>query len=493
MAVTEFDPALYEKLKTAMTEMSSLYAALYRRLNQGDDIKGYLKYDRSGLLAESLNSVEIQKKRFEELREAVRSFGVQKEESLYAGQQDMDNAPDVNYPCPRFEDIDVDITDLYTGHVSYSFLNSGKSFSKDYSDMNAFLKRSGYQGKNWLQTGTSELTNWELYYNTITVLGHHLPFSTPDAYTDKLLMNSLASVLATLPDAGQDGFTGIADWAEDVTGVKKIDGWIKQVRSWAERALKKGLSYDEFMSSSEMLDFLDQLDGIDPDFLRGMIVSIFDKEKWEAASQAVKQVGDVMGAIDILDVGFDILNHSLTDYSVQVSYLDSMKDALLNYGYSHGRVIQCIDTLKKQYEDELLYTLTKVGEKLKGEGIKQAVKGVTYFIPALKPANLILSAVSKGTGLVFAENISADKALMGLQQYDGVLTRTYEKYTQMMEKGVASPEDVKEADRLYALLTATKKKEYECMMQLSKTGSAEYNTYKAKYEELCEMMKDLSA
>ena len=126
-------------------------------------------------------------------------------------------------------------------------------------------------------------------------------------------------------------------------------------------------------------------------------------------------------------------------------------------------------------------------------GIKQAVKGVTYFIPALKPANLILSAVSKGTGLVFAENISADKALMGLQQYDGVLTRTYEKYTQMMEKGVASPEDVKEADRLYALLTATKKKEYECMMQLSKTGSAEYNTYKAKYEELCEMMKDLSA
>ena len=190
-------------------------------------------------------------------------------------------------------------------------------------------------------------------------------------------------------------------------------------------------------------------------------------------------------AFDYGGIIADCILHCVTDYSTQISYLNAMEEALLAAGFNRSATINAIHKLRREYDDKFYYAAAQVGEKLADKLFGKVEKQVVGSVPGLGLAENIMGAYSKTMRMVYASDISADKALMGLQQYDAGLTRAYQKYVDLMAEGKATVHDMEQAEKIYTLLGAVKQKEYKAMMQLTKdVDQILYHKYSQKYDAL---------
>ena len=379
----------------------------------------------------------------------------------------------------------------YAGYASWEFLSSGRSLSGDYNDLDGFLNTSAYRSA-WEKAGLGEWANTELYIQAgagllDSLFGTELSGLMPDywdEYADELLENALSGILESLPDAElRWEFTGLSDTVSNLTGVENLDKWADQLASLIKKCAEDGMTSEEILNSADVWQMLQQLSPDENQVFCKMFKKVYE------ANKLSETVSDVLGAAGIIDDCIEVLTHCLNDYSGQVAYLEAMENGILAAGFSGGPVIEKIEEMKKIYQSDFLKAMDVLEDYVKDEAIsagKGAVlKAVSKKIPFVKDVDFGLKVVDTAADILFADEIGAVKGLNGLRQYDHVLTKSYERYEEMIRAGTATDADMREADRLFQILKATKIKEYEHMMILCEDSDyTSYEYYKAKKGQL---------
>lgn len=466
----------------------------YHQQMEGWNLSPYEKYDREGLFSRFCSDCDRQSSRAQELWRELQNIKQSIMESIERGTLEVEQVEDIHFETSAFgPSVAAAVVATYTGYKAYQFgLNTDLSFTGSFNDWKTFVNSDFYKLKNTVETGYSMITNWSLWGKTIT--------GDLDDVTDEWLEGALAGVLDSMPNVAPDGFEGIADWAKDVTGVKNLDSWIKSMASLAKKFAAAGYSRDEFFASEEVKVLMESVKKMDKDDLRHYMESFIDEETWQKAvgvlakgeaAEFAERLGEDLDTLEWLDLAFSGLNHALTDHTVQMQYLDSMEAALTESGFTHGAVVRAIDELRHQYSSSLYNAAKKTWKKAKEEAVKETGKAIAGAIPGIKEANAILSTGSKTISLLAAKDIAADKALMGLRQYDEVLSRSLDGYVQKMKDNMATETDMMNAERCYELWVGTKKKEYECMIEMVGKGPAR-GVYQTQYNKLLEMEKEIA-
>lgn len=464
---------------------------LHHRLDGLDLFTRYGKYDREGLLEQFYRDYVRQELHAQNFRQRLQNAKRNILETIASGLAEIQRTGDVHFEASAFGPaVTAAVVATYTGYKVYQFgLNSGFSFTGSFNDMATFLNSDFYKSKNLLQTGYSMMTNWSLWGKKGT-----------QGITREWLESALSGVLDSMPNVAPGGFQGIADWAKDVTGIQNLDSWIKSLTSLARKFAAAGYSRDEFFASEEVKALMESVQKMDQDTLRHYMESFIDEETWQRAigilakgeaAEAVERLGKDLDTLEWLDLACSGLNHALTDHTVQLQYLDSMEMALTENGFTHGEVVRAVDELRHQYRSSLYNAAEETWKKAREEAVKWAGNKVAGLVPDIKAANVILTAGSKTIGLLAAKDIAADKALMGLRQYDEVLSRSLEGYVQKMRDNLATETDMRNAERCYELWIGTRKKEYECMIQMVGKGPAS-GVYRTQYNKLLELEEQIA-
>lgn len=369
----------------------------------------------------------------------------------------------------------------YAGYQIYQFESSGKSLTSDFNDLYAFKNTLVYQCTS-VEAGMGEWSNYGLYLDTlIQAFGGDLGII--DNYTDEMLESALAQVLMSLPDSeAMDSFETLDELAT-YSGIENLDKWISALKKILSTYAEGGKSFDDIKLDENFQKLMSQLPADIRDQTAGWISSAY------AAQILGDTVSELTDKIERLDTYIDVIMHCLNDYSVQVSYLDTMEDALLSAGFSGESLLAKIREMKENYQNEYSYAMDKVGnlivKEVKTTATKEIIKKVSTLIPCVKDVDLGLSLSSTVAQLENADEISAIKGLGGLYQYDYCLSAAYQNYVDMMNENVATEADMQEADKIYTLLKQTKIKEYDYMLTLCERRDQKlFEEYHVKYTEL---------
>lgn len=480
---SSFDNAGYKNLQKVTQQAVDNSDGLYYFVTRnGQIIADLLKYDRNGKLADFISGVKNLEGRVKALAEGLDDYEALVEEYLASGQIMMSGLDGVSYQMPLFSNIVIaPFSDSYPKYSSYQFMRSGKTFSDDYNDLYSFINTDVYQKHHMWETNLSMMADWDKLLIGIgcTVLNDTSGF---DYYTDELLKTAMTALLDGLPNA--DSVVGGAK-INNILGIKNSDKWLKEFFTLFKTfgTSKEGATIKEFLKTDEYKEWLSEA-GENGEFVDEIIKEFAKEMDAKGLVQTVGKVGgDVLDALEWADVLYNIIGHSLADYSVQIGYLDTLKNSLLESGFAYGPVQKLIDELRVEYDDSVTYAIRSIVKKGVEDMEKGVIGSVVGQIPVLREANKMLKIGTTTVKAIYADTLSADKTLMGLQQFDLSLTRSYEHHLQMVKDGVANESDMEELDRLFQLIVTTKKKEYECMMTLSK-GSNLYSEYETKLKEL---------
>ncbi len=488
MAKSSFDPDGYQRLQKDYEKVMAAFGDLYQNVT-GSAVSEYINNYRGGSeLSQAVENFKATQQKAIDMESILQKYFEMMTGTMEEGNRNMSSVdtPDAN--VPKFSEMEVSSkSDRYNGYISYQWSEAGLDFSSNYNDMYSFIQSSGYINQSNWKTGSSEYNNWELFvkgmYATITG-----DMSALDYYTDELLENSLISVMDSL--AGADAMAiGLNGKMKEVTGVSNWDDWVSQIKDLIKWAAENGIGYDAFYASEKYIRFIDKFDMEDQKIIRRIMEMTANKETLDKLAERAGQTEIILDWLKWSDPLFKCLKNEFTDYSRQISYLDTMQEAMLSAGYPYGAVHKAINNIRKRYDSALDNMVNEYKGLAKKQIAKWGTKIVGEFDPVFGGVNKGLSFISNISKLANYSDIKADKALMGLQQYDRVLTSTYSKYQQMIKDGIASQADMKEADRIFKILCSTKQQEYQNMMTLCKEGTAEYNRYLSKYNELTEWLK----
>lgn len=481
----------FDRLISDTDRIINQFSDLHHRMDGLDLFTRYGKYDREGLLEQFYRDYVRQELHAQNFRRLLQNAKRNILETIASGLAVIQQTEDVHFEASAFGPaVTAAVVATYTGYKVYQFgLNSGFSFTGSFNDMTTFLNSDFYKSKNLLQTGYSMMTNWALWGG-----------KGAQGVTREWLESALSGVLDSMPNVAPSGFEGIADWAKDVTGIQNLDSWIKSLTSLAKKFAAAGYGRDEFFASEEVKVLMESVQKMDQDTLKHYMESFIDEETWQRAigvlargeaAEAAGRLKKDLDTLEWLDLAFSGLNHALTDHTVQLQYLDSMEMALTENGFTHGEVVRAMDELRHQYRSSLYNAAKGTWKKAKEEAIKGGGNIVAGLAPNIKAANAILTAGSKTIGLLAAKDIAADKTLMGLRQYDEVLSRSLDGYVQKMKDNLATETDMRNAERCYELWIGTKKKEYECMIQIVGKGPA-IGVYRTQYNKLLALEEQIA-
>ena len=374
----------------------------------------------------------------------------------------------------------------YESYQIYQFESSGKSLISDYNDVysfrNTWVYKSGQQ--------SASISQWSNYEMMLEALG--LPLNAIEEYNEGLLESAMGSILGSLPDLRSAENFETFDQLEKYLGIENLDKWISALKKVVSAYAKAGAAFDEIKLDEEFKKLMEELPASVQEMVSGAIGSMLTAEYAE-------DITKMTDTIERLDTCIDVVMHCLNDYSVQVSYLDTWEDAMLNAGLDGGFVLSKIRELRETYQSDFTYALDKVEElitdEIKKTGKKELIKKVAELCPVVKWADLGLGLSSTVAKLQFGDEISAVQGLDGLYALDQNLTTSYQYYTELMQAGIATEADMQEAERLFNLLKQAKTKEYSHMLTLCEGRDIDlFNQYHAKYIELTgEPWKDYSA
>ncbi len=475
MAKSSFDPDGYQRLQNDYEKVMAAFGDLYQNIT-GSAVSDYIQNYRGGSeLQRAVERVKATQQKAIDMESILQKYYEMMTGTLEEGNRNMSSVDTPDAQVPKFSEMEVSSkSERYSGYISYEWNWQNFDFARDYSDIYSFMNSAGYKYQNNMYTGRSEWSNKELYIQYFT--GHI------DDYTDELLENALMSTLDTMAGSMASA-KGLNDEIKAKAG-KNYDTIINELSKLIENTLKEGGTKEQLFASE---DFKQICEGFD--YQLGVPLKTLIDKSWNNINGMFKTGATIITIMNYLDPAIKAIVNVTADYTNQLSYLDTMQDALLAAGYPYGPVQKIINSAREKYAEpyeRFISDFTKVCEKA---AYDKSFDLAGALSPEFKVIDKTIGYIAKEAKLVHASDIAADKALMGLKQYDAVLTNTYEKYQKMISDGVASQADMKEADRIFRILCTTKQQEYKNMMTMCSKGSADYQKFQRKYNELTEWLK----
>lgn len=480
---TKWDADGYGSILAKIQDAEAAYREAYLRVHQQDVVNFVSAAKRCGVSIRGIG--EYQQKitdGYRSVQNLVQNMQVHQAEYIAALEQGKQNIQNQAMTAHAYGWINMAAAVSYDASAAYRFAQSGKSFSADYNDLSAFMQTEEY--KTAMQkAGVAKWSDTALILDTL-VPG--LGLGSADDYTRGLLEGGLSSILDGLPGVTEKAaYDGTLDELGAALGIDNLDKWVSEIRNGLSAY---GANWKEFVDSDVYKTALKE---IEDDEMRRVFADALEKMFTHPGSKAAYQSADCIGTftdvLDITDLCIDVALRCVNDYSVQVGYLDALEEGILQAGFSSGPLLELIDEMRRNYTDEFAYALDKTSDYLWKEArngiVGEVMKQVGKYLPVVKSTNLGLKVVSGGATLLWNDEISAYEKLAGLSQYDRCLTASYENYVRMMADGVATEQDVAQADKLFELLRATKAREYEYMIELSGDG-AQKQSYQAKLDAL---------
>ena len=457
-------------------------------------------YDGLGMVHSGVSRFKDAQRRLTDLRDAMDAYlkdWEQTQEDAKSQFGAIDGESEA-YNGPVFADIyqsELEAGPDYETSQAYSFAQSGKSFSADYSDLGAFIWTSNYGKSARIKWGDTQLSNKENYLEYIT---NGLGIGDGDyELMEDALTSSLESMLKQLPGyEGVDVDYDTLDWDAigDEIGVPGIGNAMKFFLK-----IMKAVNEAEFNGipiSEEVFEWIEEFkkvaDQLQYDCYEApWVAKMFDYlvEGVENTCNMINKVGEhgddiagglasggknAMYGVEFMEFASQMVYHMCSNHTIQIEYLESFRESLEVSGFTNGVVIEKIEELEHLYSDKMSYFLDEVKEKFYDDGFDKAADFVIEKIPGLKDVTFAMDMYSAAAKVVWGEETGAMNTLMGLYQYDEVLTRTFENYTSLMEQGVATAEDVVRANDLYDILLITKKQEYENILKIVKDEKSEW-------------------
>ena len=370
----------------------------------------------------------------------------------------------------------------YAAYQMYQFESKGTSLATGFNDLEDFMGTLVFECAS-IEAGMGEWNNWGLWLDSVAQLGG-LNLGFIDEYTDDMLESALSGILMAVPDSqASKGFETL-DQLETYSGIENLDKWIGSLKKLLSTYAQSAKTFDEIKLDKNFKKLMGELPKDLREMLGDAIGSIY------SAQIIGDTVSELTDKIERLDMYIDVVMHCFNDYSVQVSYLDGLENALAAAGFPESAVTDKIRELKETYQSDVLsYALNQVGDlvtsEIKSTAIQEIIKKAAKEFPGIKGVLWGVDWVSAAAKVQNADEISAIKGLGGLYQFDHVLTSTYENYAQMMNAGIATQADLEEAERIFTLLKQTKIQEYEHMLTLCENRDTRlFEKYHFKYYQL---------
>lgn len=479
---TKWDSNGYAAILNRAKEAESAYRDAYSRIHQ-QDVENFL----SGVKKYGISTSAVEKYRqqitegYKKVHTLVQNMQAHQKEYEAALEQGKQNIENQAMHVQSYGWIDTAAVFATSGGLGWSFAQSGKSFSRDYNDLSSFMATDEYKAA-MQKAGVAQWSNTALILDTFLP---GLGLNSTNEYIDGLLEGAMSGILDGLSeDAINVTWDGSLDYLGTMIGIEDMDNWISEIKGCLE-------TYGSWNDVTQSREYKEALAAVQDEEMRKLfgdtLKELLTSEEAKAALQLAEGIGQFTDVLEMGDLCVDIAVRVLNDYSKQVGYLDAMEEGLLQAGFANGPVLEKIDEMRRNYSDSVSYALDKTCDYLLkeakngviGAGIKQA----SSVIPTIKNVTLGLKVISGGAKIGWSDEISAYNGIAGLSQYDQCLTVAYENYAQMIRDGVATEQDVAQADNLFELLRATKIKEYGYMIELT-SDTEKIKEYQSKIEEL---------
>lgn len=459
-------------------------------------------YDPTDQIGSGIRRFKEATARLNALQEAMNSYWQEYNGMLESSQGTMDQVDVSNQMYGSFEGVlaggAAAAAAAYAGSHAYQFHQAGFNFSEHFSDAETYMSEDYFQHFEVLE-GLSNIGKWE----TLTLdLLFHGGGSSPTDYSQGLMENALLSSLAMVPAYDITIADGdISAYLAELTGKPDLEKEIRKIISWINKNAANG-NTDEFVDQlcaklSELLYSLGMGDKVS-----GLIESLSSKAFLLEFFGKMAEIG--VNAVDIAETYLDITLNAAINHMQQVSYLDSVQEALSMCGYEGGGLDNMLGEIRSKLSSKENYIWQSIRDELDsmmdsqlgdltteitGRLITNVCKklpnlaGIAEGFNPIGSANVFWSGVSVGVNALAGDQIQAVETLRGLQMYTQPLITSYERYMSLMDAGIASAEDVKQAENLFELIRASKMKEYECIQTIDMYGYW-HDLAKEKYEEL---------
>lgn len=469
------DSTVFYNSRGGVTPVSPVYYGGNR--NRSGNIDQYLqKYDKDGSYLRALEHLKQLKGRITTLDEQMEKTLKLWEEAAKRTDSKVANIRDLRtiYGVTGFGAAWASGAErnYTTSRAWQNAYNSEHPFPDSYNEWSVWENSPEF--KNAMKyKEVSEIANADLWYQWAS--GDCTP------YVELLLEESMLGMMKTLPGyEGMDASTPSLNWDAlgEQLGIPNIGNKIALLN----KIIGKGNVNNEYLDAwlkmmkkdlkeyPEAFKFLEQ-------YARGA----------DAVCEGIsKGLGAVKTMQEYTNLVTEMVFHMLSNHEMQIRYLDTLQDAMIQQGFSHGLVAKKIEDLKLWYEDEEAYAWNEACKFVNGKIAGKSAE-MWDFIPGLKGARKVTGWVSSTAKAIDGNAIGAANKLMGYKQFDGVLTKTYEKYLVLMQEGIASSEDVAKADQIFELLRATKIAEYKAMMSLYDVNDLRYTEMAVKVDELQKM------
>jgi len=474
---TKWDAEGYDRIISQAQKAEEAYREAYTAVKRQDVVNFAAGVRKYGVSTEAIDAYKNSvTEGYRSIQTLVRTLKEVRADYLHTLEQGKQTIQSVTMNDHAYGWIDMGAAGgaaatAYAGSAAWYFVSSGQSFSESFNDMDAFTRSAAYKDA----MNKAGLSKWSDTGLLIDTYAPWIGLNAADDYTDGLLESAMAGILDGLPDREMVTTPGTLEQLGEAMGVENIDDWIGELKTLMTAYGTASKPWQDFLRSEEYKQLMKQVKEEDVRRVFGKTIEELlnntPEGSFEAyvASDALGKFTDVVDRLDlVIDIGLRFAN----DYSAQIGYLDAMEEGLIQAGFAHGPVLELIDKMQRTYESEFEYGIEKSCDYLwneaKGGLISEAIKGADKYLPGLKQADFGLKLISGGAKIAWGDEISAYEGLAGLRQYDRCLTVAFENYAQMMKDGVATPEDVEQADKLFELLRATRIKEYDHMIALSK-------------------------
>lgn len=352
------------------------------------------------------------------------------------------------------------------------------NFNTDYNDMWEFFDSGEYKASDWF-AASSKINDYKMIYEAYD------QFFDPNpeySYVDEQLEKAIAAMISKIPEVSASQ-TIDADLSfeafEEMTGIESADKWMKSFLS-----LVRSYSIDGKKIDLKSEDFQELMYQLGPSAEMMEAVFMGSSFLYEVSNAGVK-------ALDYLDKGtkiFEIVVHMFMDYSKNIEYLDAMQESLLNAGFfEHSSVMNKISELRRYYDSSFWNGVDKIGDMLEKDMVSVIKKTVTDTCLPMKLADVVLSTWSTTWKVAANNEIKGFDTLQGYRQFDMALTQSYQKYVDLMDAGIATHEDMEQADKVLQMLISTRIGEYESMQLIVGEESHKYAEFAEKIQELKEM------
>lgn len=461
-------------------------------------------YNADGRLATCIDKFQKTTARLNALLQAMNSYYAEYTGMLESSQGTMDEVDVSNQMYGSFEAIlagsAAATAAVYAGSSAYQFHQAGFSFSNDFNDAEIYMSEDYFQHFEVLEAA-SLVGSWDTLTLDLLFSGNG-----PTDYSQELMENALLSSLAAVPVYGQQEDMDISSFLADTLGIPDLESELSDILSWFNKKVENGEVDGLVNQLCEKLEKMLREKGCKNPVAMEMIESLSSKAfLLEFFGKFASWGLDITKGAEFL---VNTWAHLTANHIQQLSYLESIENALATCGYQGGSLLDTIDQLKENFEsaesyvwdmcfDKIEETVEQYGASVVDGAFDDMIMGVckkvcpslAQFVPAdfspLAGANVFLDGVSGAVDFVAGDLVNAVETLRGIQMYTTPLISSYESYMRMMDAGIATAEDVAQAENLFELIRASKMKEYECIQTLDMYGYW-HDLAKEKYDQLAD-------